>query len=76
MIKTTFDVVLETRHLTDTQFRLADNSHTQRQLSEAAQHAEMDLRAKQIQQKLEVYHCSRFYVNVALSFLNVHRLSL
>ena len=44
----------ENRHLTDTQFRLSDNSNTQRQLNEAAFHAEMDLKAKQIEQKLEV----------------------
>jgi hypothetical protein len=36
------------------QMRLSDNSNTQRQLNEAAFHAEMDLKAKQIEQKLEV----------------------
>jgi hypothetical protein len=38
----------------NSQFRLSDNSNTQRQLNEAAFHAEMDLKAKQIEQKLEV----------------------
>ncbi|KAL3877890.1 hypothetical protein ACJMK2_035534, partial [Sinanodonta woodiana] len=44
----------EQRHLTDTQMRLADNSNVQRQLNEAAFHAEMDLKARQIDQKVEV----------------------
>jgi len=44
----------EQRHLTDTQFRLDDNSNTQRQLNEAAFHANLDLKAKQIQQNVEV----------------------
>ncbi|XP_071130925.1 uncharacterized protein LOC143044628 isoform X2 [Mytilus galloprovincialis] len=51
----------ETRHLTDTQFRLTDNSNTQRQLNEAALHAEMDLKAKQIQQKLESHNARRVH---------------
>ena len=49
----------ENRHLTDTQFRLSDNSNTQRQLNEAAFHAEMDLKAKQIEQKLESHNARR-----------------
>ena len=49
----------ENRHLTDTQFRLSDNSNTQRQLNEAAFHAEMDLKAKQIEQKLESHNVRR-----------------
>lgn len=44
----------EQRHLADTQMRLEDNSNVQRQLNEAASHAEMDLRSKQMQQNIEV----------------------
>lgn len=44
----------EQRHLTDTQFRLVDNSSIQKQLNEAAEYAEMDLKAKQIDKNVEV----------------------
>ena len=44
----------EQRHLTDTQIRLEDNTNVQRQLNETARYAEMDLRAKKIDQRLEV----------------------
>ncbi|KAK3592660.1 hypothetical protein CHS0354_015960 [Potamilus streckersoni] len=49
----------EQRHLTDTQMRLADNSNVQRQLNEAAFHAEMDLKARQIDQKVEAHNTRR-----------------
>lgn len=44
----------EQRHLTDTQFRLVDNSSIQKQLNEAAEYAEMDLKAKQIDKNVEM----------------------
>lgn len=44
----------EQRHLTDTQFRLVDNSNIQKQLNEAAEYAEMDLKAKQIDKNVDV----------------------
>ena len=47
----------EQRHLTDTQIRLEDNTNVQRQLNETARYAELDLRAKQIDQRLEVTIC-------------------
>ncbi|WAQ97597.1 hypothetical protein MAR_030287 [Mya arenaria] len=46
------------RHLKSTLIRLDDNSNVQRDLNEAAFHAEMDLRSKQMQQNIEV-HTSR-----------------
>ncbi|KAK3090170.1 hypothetical protein FSP39_009693 [Pinctada imbricata] len=52
----------EQRHLTDTQFRLDDNSSIQRQLNEAAVNAEMDLKAKQIDQKLEAHNARRVHL--------------
>ena len=45
---------LEQRHLTDTQMRLGDNSEVQRNLNEAAFHAETDLKSKQMKQNIEV----------------------
>lgn len=47
-------LLTEQRHLTDTQFRLVDNSSIQKQLNEAAEYAEMDLKAKQIDKNVEV----------------------
>lgn len=47
-------MLTEQRHLTDTQFRLVDNSSIQKQLNEAAEYAEMDLKAKQIDKNVEV----------------------
>lgn len=49
-----FLLLTEQRHLTDTQFRLVDNSSIQKQLNEAAEYAEMDLKAKQIDKNVEV----------------------
>ncbi|XP_060071550.1 trichohyalin-like [Ylistrum balloti] len=49
----------EQRHLTDTQFRLDDNSNIQRQLNEAAFHANLDMKARQIDQKLEAHNARR-----------------
>lgn len=49
-----FLFLTEQRHLTDTQFRLVDNSNIQKQLNEAAEYAEMDLKAKQIDKNVEV----------------------
>lgn len=49
-----FFFLAEQRHLTDTQFRLVDNSSIQKQLNEAAEYAEMDLKAKQIDKNVEV----------------------
>ncbi|XP_013420487.1 myosin-11 [Lingula anatina] len=45
----------EGRHLQDTQIRLEDNSNIQRQLNQAALHAELDLKAKQIEQNLHAH---------------------
>lgn len=45
----------EGRKLQDTQINLEDNSAVQRQLNQAALHAELDLKAKQIDQKLLVH---------------------
>nr|KAG5701215.1 hypothetical protein BaRGS_008591 [Batillaria attramentaria] len=49
----------EQRHLTDTQIRLEDNTNVQRQLNETARYAELDLRAKQIDQRLEAHNAKR-----------------
>ncbi|XP_076454230.1 uncharacterized protein LOC143289165 [Babylonia areolata] len=49
----------EQRRLTDTQIRLEDNTSTQRQLNETARHADMDLRAKQLEQRLEAHNAKR-----------------
>ncbi|XP_076458862.1 uncharacterized protein LOC143292457 isoform X1 [Babylonia areolata] len=49
----------EQRHLTDTQIRLEDNTNVQRQLNETARHADMDLKAKQIDQRLEAHNAKR-----------------
>jgi len=49
-----FCVCLDQRHLKSTLIRLDDNSAVQRELNEAAFHAEMDLRSKQMQQNIEV----------------------
>lgn len=49
----------EQRHLTDTQIRLEDNTSVQRQLNETARYAEMDLRAKHIDQRLEAHNAKR-----------------
>ncbi|KAL8564067.1 hypothetical protein ACOMHN_034544 [Nucella lapillus] len=49
----------EQRHLTDTQIRLDDNTSVQRQLNETARHADMDLKAKQIDQRLEAHNAKR-----------------
>ncbi|XP_005091012.1 trichohyalin [Aplysia californica] len=49
----------EQRHLTDTQIRLEDNTTTQRQLNDSAFHAGMDLKARQIDQKVEAHNARR-----------------
>lgn len=49
-----FPLFAEHRRLTDTQMRLSDNVSTQRQLNDAARFADMDLRAKKIDQRLQV----------------------
>ena len=49
-----FVYVSEQRHLADTQMRLDDNSNVQKQLNEAAFHAEMDLKTKMMQNNIEV----------------------
>ncbi|XP_064594528.1 calponin homology domain-containing protein DDB_G0272472-like [Liolophura sinensis] len=46
----------EHRRLTDTQMRLTDNVNTQRQLNDAARFADMDLRAKKIEQRLQAHN--------------------
>lgn len=52
----------EQRHLTDTQFRLVDNSSIQKQLNEAAEYAEMDLKAKQIDKNVETHNLRRIHL--------------
>ncbi|XP_061168161.1 trichohyalin-like isoform X2 [Saccostrea echinata] len=52
----------EQRHLTDTQFRLVDNSNIQKQLNEAAEYAEMDLKAKQIDKNVEAHNMRRIHL--------------
>ncbi|XP_052240434.1 trichohyalin-like isoform X2 [Dreissena polymorpha] len=47
------------RQLKSTLIRLDDNSNTQRELNEAAFHAEMDLRSKQMQQNIEAHTVRR-----------------
>ncbi|KAL4239220.1 hypothetical protein ACF0H5_000037 [Mactra antiquata] len=49
----------EQRHLADTQMRLDDNSNVQHELNEAAFHAEMDLKSKQMQQNIEAHNTRR-----------------
>ncbi|KAK7111931.1 trichohyalin-like isoform X2 [Littorina saxatilis] len=49
----------EQRHLTDTQIRLEDNTNVQRQLNETARYADMDLKAKQIDQRLKAHNAKR-----------------
>ncbi|RUS79894.1 hypothetical protein EGW08_012332 [Elysia chlorotica] len=49
----------EQRHLTDTQIRLEDNTTTQRQLNNSAYNAGMDLKAKQIDQKIQAHNTRR-----------------
>ncbi|XP_048761242.1 trichohyalin-like isoform X2 [Ostrea edulis] len=52
----------EQRHLTDTQFRLVDNSNIQKQLNEAAEYAEMDLKAKQIDKNVDAHNMRRIHL--------------
>ncbi|KAL8619183.1 hypothetical protein ACOMHN_049965 [Nucella lapillus] len=49
----------EQRHLTGTQIRLEDNTTIQRQLNQTARHAEMDLKARQLQQRLQAHNAKR-----------------
>ncbi|XP_077999238.1 uncharacterized protein LOC144452101 [Glandiceps talaboti] len=49
----------EGRHLQDTQNRLVDNTSTQRQLQEAALNAELDLKSKQIDQRVQAHDIKR-----------------
>ncbi|XP_070544215.1 trichohyalin-like [Ptychodera flava] len=49
----------EGRHLQDTQNRLVDNTHTQRQLQEAALNVELDLKSKQIDQRIQAHDIKR-----------------
>ncbi|GFN96332.1 myosin-11-like [Plakobranchus ocellatus] len=49
----------EQRHLTDTQIRLEDNTTTQRHLNNSAYNAGMDLKAKQIDQRIQAHNTRR-----------------
>ncbi|XP_067672325.1 trichohyalin-like [Haliotis asinina] len=49
----------EQRHLTDTQIRLEDNTTIQRSLNTAAVNADLDLKARQIEQRLEAHNTRR-----------------
>ncbi len=49
-----YNLFLEGRHLQDTENRLRNNISEQKQLNEAALHAELDLKSRQVDQKMQV----------------------
>ena len=57
----------EGRHLQDTENRLRNNIIEQKSLSEAAMHADLDMKARQIEQKMGVgcnIHILSFFVQI------------
>lgn len=56
--------LLERRQLQDTRNELNETSHQQRKLNEAATQAELDLKTKQIENKLQVGNPMWQYMNM------------